>query len=232
MKGRQTINSTINVNGINDGTYPVQSFGTSNVNVVNNSNVIQNVPSSTAGTITPSGGGGVVVGGGTIVVGGGTSPTPGGGTGTGGGGGGGCLIAGTKIRMWNGTTKNVENIQKGDLLTGYDLKKPFAPFVVVQELKPNNWNQYYVINNRLKITYEHPVMVKDKVVGDHTISGLVEVRKLEVGDNMVRYDGTTEAITSITTVDGQTPTYNFIVDANHLYIAEDIVVHNPLVQKF
>ena len=63
-------------------------------------------------------------------------------------------------------------------------------------------------------------------------TGLFEVEKLVIGDKMVRFDGTTEEITSITTVQGQTPTYNFIVTENHLYIADDIVVHNPVVQKF
>lgn len=56
VKGRQTSDSTINTNGINDGSFPIQSFGTSNINVINASNVVQNVPSSTSGQITPSGG--------------------------------------------------------------------------------------------------------------------------------------------------------------------------------
>lgn len=55
IKGKQTINSTVNMNGINDGTYPVQSFNTSNMNVVNGSNVIQNIPSD-AGAVTPPAG--------------------------------------------------------------------------------------------------------------------------------------------------------------------------------
>ena len=55
VKGKQTIDSTINIQGINDGTYPVQSFGTSNINVVNNSNIIQNIPSLDVGQLTTSG---------------------------------------------------------------------------------------------------------------------------------------------------------------------------------
>ena len=54
IKGQQTINSTINENGIDDGTNPVQSFDTSNVKVVNSTSVIQSVPSSAAGQVTPS----------------------------------------------------------------------------------------------------------------------------------------------------------------------------------
>ena len=62
VKGQQTSDSTIDINGINDGSYPVQSTSTSNINVVNGSNVIQTVPSVNTGQVTPSGGGGVVSG--------------------------------------------------------------------------------------------------------------------------------------------------------------------------
>jgi len=54
IKGRQTINTTINEQGINDGSYPVQTSDTSNVNIINTTNVIQNIPSSVAGTVTPT----------------------------------------------------------------------------------------------------------------------------------------------------------------------------------
>ena len=53
VKGKNTTNTTVNINGISDGTYPVTQFNTSNMNVVNSSNVIQNIPSDMAGIITP-----------------------------------------------------------------------------------------------------------------------------------------------------------------------------------
>lgn len=55
VKGRNNINTTVNTSGINDGTYPVISSNTSNVNVVNTGNVIQFVPSNNAGTVIPGG---------------------------------------------------------------------------------------------------------------------------------------------------------------------------------
>lgn len=60
IKGRNSIDSTVNGEGITDGTSPVQSFNTSNVNVVNSSNVIQNGLSGggfSIGSVVPSGGG-------------------------------------------------------------------------------------------------------------------------------------------------------------------------------
>lgn len=41
VKGRQTIESTISETGIDDGTFPVQTFNVSNVNVLNTSTVIE-----------------------------------------------------------------------------------------------------------------------------------------------------------------------------------------------
>jgi len=234
IKGRNTIDTTVNESGINDGTYPVTSNNVSNVNVVNTGNVIQFVPSPNVGTLIPgarantvstttTGGtgttttttdttGGTPVGG---TTGGGTPPPSVGGS------SGGCLIAGTQIRMADGSTKNVENIQVGDILQGYN------KLVKVKELKPNRWNEFYIINNRLKITWEHPVLIKRASKEIFTI-----VKNLVVGDKMIRYDSSTEVITSIGVVFGETPTYNFIVNGNHTYIADDVVVHNPTVQKF
>lgn len=54
VKGKQTIDTTINSTGINDGTYPITSNNVSNVNVVNARNVIQTIPSN-AGTVIPGG---------------------------------------------------------------------------------------------------------------------------------------------------------------------------------
>jgi hypothetical protein len=55
VKGRNTIDTTISETGINDGTFPVQSTNVSNVNVMNATNIIQTVPSTTAGqTVLPN----------------------------------------------------------------------------------------------------------------------------------------------------------------------------------
>ena len=51
VKGRNTINDTVNENGNDDGTFPVQSFSVNNVSVVNSSNVVMSVPSTNAGLV-------------------------------------------------------------------------------------------------------------------------------------------------------------------------------------
>ena len=41
IKGSQTVATTIGENGIDDGTFPIQSINVNNVNIVNSENVIQ-----------------------------------------------------------------------------------------------------------------------------------------------------------------------------------------------
>lgn len=132
------------------------------------------------------------------------------------GGGGGCLLPGTKIRMANGTIKNVEDVVIGDILYGTN-----GTSVVVKQLLPNRFNKYNILNGRLRITYEHPVLV----IRDGK-KQLVQVENLLIGDKMVRYNNTVEELRSNVEIFEETPTYNFVVDGDHMYIAEDILVHN------
>lgn len=130
--------------------------------------------------------------------------------------GGGCLLAGTKIRMIAGNLKNIEDVIVGDILYG-----TYGTPVTVLELMPNRYHKYVILNNRLKITYEHPVLVIK-----NGIKQLVQVMDLQVGDIMVRYNNTVEKLYSKVEIIKETPTYNFVVDGDHMYVADDIMVHN------
>lgn len=58
IKGKNTVNTTVSTTGINDGTSPIQSFNTSNVNVVNSGNVLQSGQGgSSVGSVIPTSGG-------------------------------------------------------------------------------------------------------------------------------------------------------------------------------
>lgn len=129
---------------------------------------------------------------------------------------GGCLLPGTKIRMFNGTTKTVENIIVGDALYGTN-----GTSVIVKQLLPNRFNKYNILNGRLRITYEHPILVIR-----NGIKQLIQVKNILIGDKMVRYNNTAEELRTNVEVFEETPTYNFVVDGDHMYVAEDILVHN------
>jgi len=128
----------------------------------------------------------------------------------------GCLLPGTSILMADKTTKNVEDITLGDMLASRN-----GTSVKVVRLWPGRYDSYYIINNRLRITYEHPVMVMI-----NGVEKMVPVEELNLEDYMVHYDDSLEAIISIEIVNEETPSYNFIVDGSHLYVADEILVHN------
>lgn len=132
------------------------------------------------------------------------------------GGEGGCLLPGTQIRMADDTLKNIEDVIVGDVLYGTN-----GVPVVVKELLPNRFHKYNILNGHIKITYEHPVLVIR-----NGVEQLVQVMNLVIGDRMVKYDNSTEELVTNVEIFEETPTYNFVVDGDHMYVAENILVHN------
>ena len=106
---------------------------------------------------------------------GGVIPGSGGG---GGGEGGGCLAYGTKVLMHDGSYKNVEDLIIGDIVKSIFISglesasdKTWMDFLtndfqyeeslsIIYNIKDDSYSQYYLINNRLKVTFEHPIFVK------------------------------------------------------------------------
>ena len=234
VKGRQAIDTTVNIFGIDDGTFPVEIFNVSNVNIKNSTNVIQYIPSNKAGTVIPASlGGGAGSTAALTSTGGGAGvptipPVPGIPTAPPSEGSvgrhhsrGGCLLSGTQITMANGTLKNIEDVVVGDVLLSIH-----GSTSRVEKLMPNRYHEYYTLNGRLKITYEHPVMIIE-----NKTERLVNVKHLKLGDRMLKADETTEELVSISRTEQEVPTYNFKVDGSRLYVAEGIVVHNTTISK-
>jgi len=165
------------------------------------------------------------------------------GGGFGGGGGGGCHVAGELLTLANGETKAVENIVIGDDLLsinfdGFSLDgewqewkrreetlEPEYTSTVVTGINVLDFDKYYNFNNGLlKITEEHPVLVKD-MVGDIYFK---QVRDIVNSDWLLNEDNIWVDITSIelVTVPERFTTYSFNVEECDLYFANGIVVHN------
>ena len=168
-----------------------------------------------------------------------TSTSSGGG---GGGGGGGCHLAGELITMANGTTKLVENIQVGDNLLSIDFdgldgdgtwlgwKRTQLTLAseytntVVTSVRVDVFNKYYNINNGLlKITEEHPVLVKDNsgdIYFKHT-------RDIVASDWLLNESNEWVDITSIELIEtSEFTTYALDVEESDVYFANSIAVHN------
>ena len=66
-------------------------------------------------------------------------------------GGGGCFLAGTKIRMADGSWKYIEDIRQGDSVMSYDLERGRLVRDSVSELliHPNDREDYLIVNGVL-----------------------------------------------------------------------------------
>ena len=143
----------------------------------------------------------------------------------GGGGGGGCFPAGTKVKMADGTFKEIQKIKSGDVVYSYNLKKDKLVKADVEEsIVHNNYpGGYLVISDKLKVTQNHRMWVVNK-------SSWEKADSLNVGDSLLNPTGEKVLITTIAKVEGNNTVYNLHLEGkNHNYFAESVLVHNVKV---
>ena len=193
-------------------THQMYTFGTSseNHNYIANGFLARN-----RGTNTGNPGGGR--GGGGECGSGGRNPSNGDGTpiddGT-----GGCFVAGTKISMADGTEKNIEAVVVGDTVKAFDTDtdKVIDSLVSTVFVHPDT-KGYYIINNNLNVTGNHPMWVD---------GGWKQVEDIVVTDELQHIDGSKVTVDAIKQVDDVVETYNFKVENVHNYYANNVLAHN------
>ncbi|MBU1701342.1 MAG: hypothetical protein KJ970_10690 [Candidatus Eisenbacteria bacterium] len=128
-----------------------------------------------------------------------------------------CLLEGTPIRMADGSTKPVEEIQVGDRVLAYDESSTKMKTSEVTSIhKPYIVNHYFIINEELSATKNHPVLSEGK---------WLSVGDLSVGDVLTNPDGWDIEIYTFRKVNEKVKVYNFQVEAE-TYVANDFIVHN------
>lgn len=150
-------------------------------------------------------------------------------------GSGGCFVEGTQITMADGSIKLIENVNIGDMLIGKDGQHN----TVLEYLRPMLGNRTLIAFNGGVpfITDDHPVLMKDgswkSVDPDATLSRYVKltdrnIGQLIVGDIIATPDGMGFEVTSIEHHQDREDLqlYNFSLDGNHTYVANNLVVHN------
>lgn len=132
--------------------------------------------------------------------------------------GGGCFLAGTPILMADGTTKNIENIMSGDLVSTLKNESDDTS-VSGKVIKTQNHivSEYRIINGTLRVTPEHRILVN----GEWKTAG-----EIHVGDFLRGQKGQPVKVESIEIRHGLVKVYNFAVENYHTYIAGGIYVHN------
>ena len=148
---------------------------------------------------------------------------------------GSCFIAGTKVRMADGTNKNIENIKVGDKVKGH--KEDNIVIKLDPTLLGNRKLYSFNDNDHYFFTSEHPFMteegwksIKPEKTKERDGVELYEQLKgeLKIGDKLITEDDPIE-ITSIKSKEmnqPDMPLYNFNVSNDNSYIADKHVVHN------
>ena len=107
-----------------------------------------------------------------------------------------CLTEKMKVKL-NGVIDFVTNIKVGDMIDGS---------VVKEVLHKHMRNGYFVINNELEITNDHPVWAKSGGLGK---ADWIRPEQLVVGDTI---NGV--KVTSLNYIDRMTPTVSIVVDGD------------------
>jgi hypothetical protein len=136
--------------------------------------------------------------------------------------------------MADGSVKNIEDVTIGEQVLGTDgvantVLGYDRPMLGTRLLYSFNGGEYFV-------TAEHPFLTTDGwkslsvpalIAEDPDLAEALGVTTLEVGDEIMRLDGTTQLIE---TIDSQAAPdqqlYNFILDGNNTYHADEYVTHN------
>lgn len=136
-------------------------------------------------------------------------------------GGGGCFLADTEIlvneKLLGQANKKIQDLKPGDKIVSFNEetgKRESSTLERVEKLVAEN---YYVINNYVRATGEHPF---------YTTDGIKNVEELRIGDTLVTRYGE-EKIYMLEYVEDDVVIYNIInVEPNHNYYANYFLVHN------
>lgn len=153
-----------------------------------------------------------------------------------------CFVRGTQITMADGTYKKIEDVLIGDYLLGQD----GAHNKVVEFLRPtlgDTGSSLMAFNGGNPfMTSDHPVYIRGKgwksFDPEMTVTKYnMVVGKYNIGDVIETQDGVGFEITSIQEYLSENQDqviYNFRLDGNHTYIADNLIVHNkdPIAQTF
>ena len=150
-----------------------------------------------------------------------------------------CFIAGTKIKMADGSYKNIEDIAVNDeVITTNAITNTVTH---VHDIAPAD-QSLCTINGKITSTTSHLYMTSrgwaavdveraKEVYKDYNL----EITELVVGDEIhtlsERWEIIPEKVTSIDLSTEHIQVYNFTVDNTHTYIANGMIVHNKTPKK-
>jgi hypothetical protein len=151
------------------------------------------------------------------------------------GGGPGCFLAGTMISTPDGN-RPIESLREGDAIwcVSDDGRKVAGK---VEATLRHVSDGYCRLNGSTLVTGDHRFLVagmgRNVVAGlgsenyeTHALGQWIPLKNLDVGQQLLRIDGTQETVETIDNVDRGVRVYNLEVSPYHNYFANGILVHN------
>lgn len=127
-----------------------------------------------------------------------------------------CFAAETKITTPNGVIA-IKDLKVGDKVVSYDPDNNKYITTKVKNVFIRQVDEYYILNNNIKVTAEHPFYTK---------TGWKVVRELTNKDELFGFDGVWQSVKSKVLVKQPLTVYNLHVDQPNTYFAEGVLVHN------
>jgi len=132
--------------------------------------------------------------------------------------GGGCFLAGTKILIPRGKSKNIEELKVGDyILTREGIKSSKLVEALVTKTFKHTVGQYLVINEKLRVTPEHNLFVNGR---------FMVAEDVRVGDSLLDDQNNFVYVYSVERKMGNFKVYNLEIEEKQTFFADGFYVHN------
>ena len=146
-----------------------------------------------------------------------------------------CFVAGTQVRMADGSNKNIEDVEIGEEVLGQDNS---VNKVLDFDHNPLEGKALIGINGAgAFMTKDHPLMTREgwkaydsELVKQNKaeLAHLMTNGNLQIGDEILTVDGSWMEVTSLEVFldEPEQTVYNFVLDGNNTYFADGLLAHN------
>tara|TARA_B100001287_G_C22597164_1_gene488635 strand:+ start:320 stop:958 length:639 start_codon:yes stop_codon:yes gene_type:complete len=151
-----------------------------------------------------------------------------------------CFLKDTKILLNNSEYKNIQDLSENDILKSLSIQdldnnnvdieylmnwykkelKYQSSNTIVKELYKNSTEQYYIINNVLKITPEHLLFVRKNDVYEW-----YSAKDIEIGYELLNSENKFIKVELIEKVNKKVDVYNIKIEGTMNYYADNYLVH-------
>ena len=151
-----------------------------------------------------------------------------------------CFLKDTKILLNNSEYKNIQDLSENDILKSSNIQgldnnnvdieyllnwftkdfKNVSSDTIVKELYKHSTEQYYIINDELKITPEHLLFVKK-----NDIYEWYSAKNIKIGYELLNSENKFIKVESIEELNEKADVYNIKIEGTMNYYADNYLVH-------